>query len=299
MLCRNPFLKGMHAFPCGQCMPCRFNRRRMWTHRIMLEALQHSDNAFVNLTYSDDHLPKDGSVVPLDLQNWLKRFRKSIAPVRVRYYAVGEYGDDSWRPHYHVALFGFPTCLYGNSRRMDRCCSRCDAVRNSWGLGGVMLGTLEQSSASYIAGYVTKKMTRFDDDRLGSRHPEFCRMSLRPGIGADAMYEVASQLLKFNLDTSQPDVPSALRHGSRTLPLGRYLRQRLRALIGKDVSAPQAVLDALASDLQPLLDIAKASAPKGGEYRQTVLKNLLIDEGEASVISMEARAKIFKGRRSL
>ena len=187
MLCRAPILLGGRAFPCGQCMPCRVNRRRIWSHRIMLVAMQHSDSAFVTLTYSEDNVPKtaDGqlNLVPKDLQDWLKRFRKAIEPMRVRFYAVGEYGDETLRPHFHVALFGYPTCRFGNSIYSDRrlnCCPQCDTVRDTWRHGSVLLGTLEDNSAQYIAGYVTKKLTSKDDYRLKGRYPEFARMSLHP-----------------------------------------------------------------------------------------------------------------------
>ena len=101
MLCRKPYVGPAGAFPCGQCLPCRLNRRRTWTHRIMLEAMCHGDNAFVTLTYEDDNVR---SLVPKDPQDWLKRIRKAVEPLRLRYYLVGEYGDISERPHYHVAL---------------------------------------------------------------------------------------------------------------------------------------------------------------------------------------------------
>lgn len=118
-----------------------------------------------------------------------------------------------------------------------------------------MVGTLTTESAGYIAGYVVKKMTASTDIRLNGRHPEFARMSLRPGIGADMMDEVASTLMTYGLET-QADVPSALRHGNRVLPLGRYLRRRLRERIGKDPSAPQSTMDEIAEEMRPLREAA-------------------------------------------
>lgn len=68
MLCKNPYVSSAgRIFGCGQCMPCRFNKRRIWSHRIMLEAGQYKDNAFVTLSYADDYLPAGGNVVPKDL----------------------------------------------------------------------------------------------------------------------------------------------------------------------------------------------------------------------------------------
>lgn len=271
----------------------------------MLEAGQHGDNTFVTLTYSDDKLPASLSLDPKHPQDWLKRLRSEISPVKIRYYLVGEYGDETHRPHYHAALFGFPNCLRGNTdhRRQtaNYCCDPCCIIRDTWGFGHISLGTLETHSAQYIAGYVTKKMTHKDDPRLGGRHPEFARMSLRPGIGADALHEVADTLMKFNLDTSQDDVPSALRHGSRNLPLGRYMRRRLRKLVGKEESAPESTIEQSQEEVQKLYEAARADLPHRGqeEARRYLFKALLEESDAQKVKNMEARQRIFKPKRNL
>lgn len=298
MRCSNPFTTSAgQAYGCGQCMPCRLNKRREWTHRILLEANLREDNAFVTLTYDDANLSYAGNrptLVPRDVTNWLKVIRKQIAPLRIRYFIVGEYGDDTERPHYHAALFGFPTCAYGQSRNwLSRCCDNCELVRTTWRKGKVFLGTLEPHSAQYVAGYVTKKMTAKADDRLGGRYPEFARMSLRPGIGADFMHEVASSLMNFNLETSEVDVPSTLRHGKKELPLGRYLTKKLRTYVGKDENTPEAVTQNLAEELLPLRVASKTDkdAPS--------LKLQIIKQSAGKVASMEARAKIYKQRKTI
>lgn len=270
----------------------------------MLESLLHGQNCFITLTYSDEHLSMTSSGLPTlnpkDLQDWLKRFRKAILPLRVRYYAVGEYGDDSQRPHYHVAMFNYPVCERGNSSytryRSTSCCQWCDRVRDTWGLGQVYLGDLSVHSAQYVAGYVTKKMTSEKDPRLNGRYPEFARMSLRPGIGADALHDVASVLL--GLEDRMADVPSALRHGSRLLPLGRYLRRRLRVLVGRDANAPQETLEQIAEELRPMWEAASVNE-KIPALRSAKFKHLAMEVSDQKVRQLEARQKLFKKRGNI
>lgn len=261
----------------------------------MLEAAQYQQNCFATLTYDDDHVPEGGTLVPKDMQDWIKRLRKAVSPFKFRYYLVGEYGDESWRPHYHAALFGFASCRYGQSQyslRRDRCCVQCELVRKTWGRGNIFLGTLEASSAGYLAGYVTKKMTSFDDTRLKGRHPEFGRMSLRPGIGFNALWELARQLVRYELDEKLPDVPSSLDHGRKSYPLGRYLQQNLRQFVGKEKNAPQGILDKVAAELLPVRLAARS------DTENPSFKAHLVSAGDQKVLNMEARQRIFKrGRR--
>lgn len=275
----------------------------------MLEAAQHGSNSFVTLTYSSP--PLGAGIVgvgeqvsrptlePKHLSDWLKRYRHAVSPVRIRYYAVGEYGDLHGRPHYHAALFGAPGCFRGNTLRSrgrpvaSGCCESCKLVGDTWGLGDVDVGTLGEHSAQYLAGYTVKKMTRTDDPRLEGRHPEFARMSLRPGLGKSALWEVADVLMKFNLDESEADVPSALRHGRRVWPLGRYLRQQLRLMIGKEVSVPDEVLREAAEKMRPLCEAAKLSAERPS------LKAQIVETFKQDVLNYETRAKIFKKRGSI
>lgn len=294
MLCRKPFTTaGGAAYGCGQCMPCRYNRRRVWANRIMFEAIQNEDNAFVTLTYADDN---QYTLDPKHVQDWFKRLRKAVSPSKFRYYVVGEYGDESWRPHYHAALFGFRSCAYGQSRYTKRivdCCYWCDLVRDTWKRGHVYLGTLEADSAGYICGYVTKKMTSRDDPRLGNRHPEFARMSLKPGIGRDAMFEVADVLMRYGLDVKNLDVPGILAVGGIDKPLGRYLVQNLRKMVGKDEKAPQEVLDKIAAEVRALQLAARSSSENPS------LRGQILAANEQKYRNFAGRSKIYKREKRL
>lgn len=264
----------------------------------MLEAMSHGDNAFVTLTYEDDNVR---SLVPKDPQDWLKRIRKAVEPIRLRYYLVGEYGDLSERPHYHVALFGYPSCTNANNNfrtRFDRsgkvhCCSHCELLSRTWGLGRIDNGSLTTESAQYIAGYVTKKMTAKDDPRLDGRHPEFGRMSLRPGIGVNSLHEVASTLMEFNLDKTQDDVPSSLRHGNKVFPLGRYLRRKLRVMLGKPENTPHEISQAIQKELRALYEDS-SFFEEGKSYKEH-----LLSKGKQKAASLIGRTNIYKGNKKL
>lgn len=267
----------------------------------MLESNLHTENAFVTLTYSDENLPEDGSLVPRHVQLFLKALRKAYQPARFRFFCVGEYGDRTSRPHYHLALFGYPTCHRGRTdHRKVNCCPPCDLIRATWKHGGIDVGRLEPESAAYVAGYVTKKLTGKDDEYvrsvLGDRHPEFARMSNRPGIGADFMHEVASTLLEQNLEKTLEDVPSSLAHGRRILPLGNYLRKKLRKAIGRDEKAPISTRQKSIEEMRSMWEDSR-NAPAGS--KSFAFKQKIIDGGQGRRNSLEAKSRIYKKRSTL
>lgn len=260
---------------------------------MMLEALCHGFNSFWTLTYSEEELQRtnpNGSpqLSPAHVQNFLKRFRKKVSPLSIRFYAVGEYGEQTMRPHYHLALFGFPTCLRGRTNHLkSNCCWVCDLVKSSWGHGGVDAGDLTPASAAYLAGYVTKKMTRADDPRLNGLHPEFARMSLRPGIGALATDEVASAVLQ--LPHLYEDVPKALRHGANVWPLGRYLVQKIREGAGREKTSPQSSQFEQAEKLRAMQTLAFDIAKDEVRSVSSVIKDAIATEIAGRVAATEAK----------
>lgn len=207
-------------------MPCRINRRRLWTARLVLESYMHEFNSFATLTYKPRYhfycKVEPRTLIPEHMQSFLKRLRKMYSPQLLRFYGVGEYGDQNNRPHYHLALFGV-----GLAER--------ELVEQAWGWGHVHLGELNETSAHYIAGYLTKKMTAPDDPRLEGRHPEFARMSLRPGIGKKAAEHIANQMTTYQGAlgvAQQEDISTEVRINGKKFPLGRYLQRAVREAAG-------------------------------------------------------------------
>lgn len=231
MMCRHPYVKDPTGkcfspfvtdgsprdgvpFPCGQCLPCRINKRRVWTHRMILEASLWSDNAFVTLTYDEEHLPEGGILVKKHLQDYMKRLRRKLEPLKIRYYACGEYGTLTHRPHYHIIIFGYPPS---------------NIYAKVWDFGHVEVGEVTPDSIQYVAGYVAKKIAYKFRDLV----PEFALMSRRPGIGYQALEDVARLMEDPNFRSYlglQGDVPAGLMHGRKFYPFGRFLKEKLRAL---------------------------------------------------------------------
>lgn len=193
----------------------------------MLEHLCSPDAVFLTLTYRDEELPDDAMLCKRDLQRYIKSVRNFYRTKRrIRYYACGEYGERTHRPHYHAILFG----VYVHE---------ASAVSQLWPHGGVAVGTVTPESIQYVAGYVCKKLSKKEDPKCAQ---EFAIMSLKPGIGYPALDKIL-ELLKIpafaRMIRLQDDVPSALRHGPRLMPFGRYLRNKLRELMdtGGDLDA--------------------------------------------------------------
>lgn len=198
----------------------------------MLEAQSHEHSFFSTFTYEKE--PAGGTLVKDHICSTFHRLRKLAAgrSKAVRFFAVGEYGDQHQRPHYHAAVFGLSA-------------QESDLITRAWhGLrdpehgaapGFCYHGSLTPDSASYIAGYVTKKLTNKDDPvvaaRLGDKAPEFAVMSRRPGLGMlryEAFYDALSTRAGALYISRFGDVPVAFNVGGRMLPLGRTMRDALR-----------------------------------------------------------------------
>jgi hypothetical protein len=265
----------------------------------MLEAGLYADNAFVTLTYAVDPFSLD----PMDHRRFMDALRKRVAPLRVRFYMVGEYGEKSERPHFHYVLFGYPSCRRAvEARGKYRCCSACDLLEEVWGKGHIKNLPLEMGSARYVARYVVKKMTRFDDPRLRNRHPEFSRMSLKPGIGHGVLERVASVITRYNLLTPEGDVPVTLRHGDLEWPLGRYLRRKLRLSLGLDERSPH-VLSAEAAykhSLSPETETMRALQEAArNDPENPSLKAQVLKSSEAKRMQIHRRLNIVNKKGSL
>jgi hypothetical protein len=228
MPCTKPFyvrdLKGDPVLvPCGMCIDCKLEKARQWADRCIHESKMHAENCFITLTYKE--IPKDASLSKVDLQLFIKRLRKKFAypgkmPVfddagrlqyytspfkkykyrfgqvktqpaykTIRYYACGEYGPITYRPHYHLCIFGvdFPDKYLWSTSKAGYPIYRSDLLESLWTLGYSSIGPVTEETAGYTARYILKKQLGEIEVQAAhyyGRQPEFSLSSRRPGIGS-------------------------------------------------------------------------------------------------------------------
>lgn len=210
---------------CGVCEGCRMDVAREWANRLLLERESYDDNSvyFVTLTYDDAHVPKSyyadpdtgeaqpaNTLSPRDVQLFMKRLRKRhVAPLR--FFLCGEYGPQTFRPHYHAIIFGLqlndlvPYGMndLGQMTYQSNFLTSCWSIRKApprhgsvtllssdpdyfcEPLGRVVVAPATWNTFAYVARYATKKLygpaAKFYQDF--NLTPPFLRMSNKPGIG--------------------------------------------------------------------------------------------------------------------
>lgn len=201
--------------PCNKCIGCKLSYAREWATRCMLEYQYHDSAYFATLTYADAHVPKSAYAEPdtgeahtsltlsrRDVQLFLKRLRKAFPADSIRYYGCAEYGPNTWRPHYHVILFG----LHLDDLQIKR--QNVDGTVTAWwspkfqacwslrpfgnfspfldAIGETELSPVSWATCAYTARYVVKKQLCLDGEdfyaKFGLQRP-FTFMSTKPAIG--------------------------------------------------------------------------------------------------------------------
>lgn len=191
---KNPKTGKYMLVPCGRCPNCLKRRQNEWSIRIQMEAKYTSTPPlFVTFTYDDEHLPfgfntDTGECVPVlkkrDLQLFFKRYRKRLG-YPIRYFACGEYGENTERPHFHAVLFGVKD---DDIKKIQNVIEKC------WTYGFTSLESFTVAHSKYVAKYSCKQ---FIDEYKGLPKP-FALMSRRPAIGSKMLSDnkIKSDLIK-------------------------------------------------------------------------------------------------------
>lgn len=161
----------------------------------------------MTLTYDEEHLPENMSVNKRDVQLFHKRLRKYFPPGDLRYYVVSEYGDHTFRPHYHGLYF-----LKGTYDKQFI----YDTFTNAWQQGFLKFGEVQEGSIVYCTKYCLKHSQtpngRLKTFRLVSK--------MNGGIGANYLTEMSS----YHLENNQFKFVS---YNGKTCRMPRYYRLQL------------------------------------------------------------------------
>lgn len=196
--------------PCGKCPACIKRRVSSWSFRLMQEFKVSTSSHFITLTYATEHVPitKNGfmQLSKRDLQLFFKRLRKSQSPGEksIKYYACGEYGGRTNRPHYHVILFN----------------ADISKIQKAWNLGNVHYGIVTEAACGYTLKYISKK-SKIPMHRNDDRQPEFPLMS--KGMGLNYINE---KTINWHLADLQNRMYLTIEDGKK-VAMPRYYKQKI------------------------------------------------------------------------
>lgn len=209
--------------PCGKCVGCAVDISRDWSYRLLMEKEISKNAWFLTLTYDEQHLPKNHQLEKEVLNDFIKKLRNyyyDFGLDNIRYYACGEYGSKSGRPHYHMIVYNLPLTplefkefgvkapkeawkykTVGSS--IDKSpLYQFDLLNNIWKNGYVVVGNVTIESCGYVARYVNKKrMSGVKNEELKKNGivPEFNCMSRMPGLAVHYYEKYWKKILDNNL----------------------------------------------------------------------------------------------------
>lgn len=199
-------------------------RKHGWFLRLKNEEKRSKSVWFITLTYDDDHLTHGlmrDTLVKMDLMKFNKRLRKALYGSKskgtyYKYYAVGEYGTEGQRPHYHILLF-----LGAMTQK-----TISDMVEKAWSLRGISIGRNQVEPAGlgsfqYVSGYIQKSENHYDK-------------LMYEELGIDRAFSIMSKGLGENYIEAKrswhhDDIArgyAVIENGIK-VPLPRYYRDRL------------------------------------------------------------------------
>nr|QJB19627.1 MAG: replication initiator protein [Microvirus sp.] len=172
ILLRNP-KGGTFKAICGTCRSCLIEDVTDWAIRLKNENKHCFSAYFLTLTYSDEN--NDGILHKEHLQQFFQNLRNKYRKVDktkpIKYLAVGEYGEQTERPHYHAIVFNVPEIHPVRIKQI---------IADAWGRGQIVVGSVTDQSINYTCKYIFKQK-----NWKGDKPKPFRIMSTRPAIGSD------------------------------------------------------------------------------------------------------------------
>lgn len=227
--------------PCNKCPQCAARRVSGWSFRLMQQNKIANSALFLTLTYDTKHVPltkngfmslhkttytikafPNGKIKKTQhsshLQSFFKRLRKAQYGSNksdIKYYACGEYGGKTNRPHYHVILFN----------------AKLELIQQCWDYGQIHYGlNVNEASVGYTLKYMSKP-SRIPMHKNDDRVKEYAIMS--KGIGKNYL---TPAIIKFH-NQSHEYMHCILPDGKK-IAMPRYYKDKIydeytRIMFGK------------------------------------------------------------------
>lgn len=202
-----------HQVPCGKCGFCLVNKRMSWMFRIYHEMRNQLYPGWtLTMTYDERHVRRTlkDRVLSLrfkDIQLYIKRLRK--AGYYCKYIAVGEYGSETNRPHYHMLIWTDASQQFLQDNWKS---SRDGSI-----LGRIHFDRITMQSAMYTMKYVIQPKQKV------SRGIEKTRAQFSKGIGLS--YLSTSVYEWHTFDYEDPIIFSYI--DGRKVVLPRYYKNKI------------------------------------------------------------------------
>lgn len=196
--------------PCGLCILCLKRRQNAWTFRLTQETQISYSACFLTLTYEETPKSFNGNetLCKADYQKFLKRLRKKLPSAAIKYYACGEYGTQTQRPHYHAIMFNLPQSWVNDGENLA----------SIWKEGHVYVAPCNIATIKYVCKYVMKGRWE-PQDELDDRTPEFAIMSKKMGLS-----HLTPQMVKYYQENQIGHVTLS---GGQLTPLPRYFKEKI------------------------------------------------------------------------
>lgn len=260
----NPSAMQFLKVPCNKCVKCRQRRSRQWIFRLKQENKNSENSYFVTLTYDDENLVWSNTGVPTlsksDFQRFVKRLRKSQGKkypgLKLRYFACGEYGSKTFRPHYHAILFNVDHTL----------------IQQAWSLDGAPIGFahighVTEDSIAYNTKYILKSnceyQEQFKDDDSFQR--EFALMS--KGIGKS--YSDNKEVVNYHNKIMENVVRDEKGY---ITPLPRYYKDKIFGEEKREELRKKTVIEAKKLDIEQYFKDIELDKAGGNPYKDKVAR---------------------------
>lgn len=220
----NNAYKNVDFYKCRKCETCKIFKRYDWLKRIDIEREKWKYLFFITLTFDNEHINKN-EFVSRELSSWFKKQKKAEnLPKDLAYIAAAEFGEKTFRKHYHILLMSNEFIFYDlepfkNSAR-NNIIYTSSFLNAIWEKGSINSVQIVESNAcfKYMLKYTTKLKNKGE------------KLILSRGFGKPWNFQLKN-LTPENLPTSlSKAAKQKIRYWEQKLKKGECTKQKFNSI---------------------------------------------------------------------